>query len=522
MATDGIERCNNVKDAGVVTGDMPTKARVSTPYIYTLAFFSGMCIMAVELSASRLVAPFFGTSTFVWTNIIGVIMIALSIGYIAGGKLADRRPQLDILLKLLLLASFFLFLVPFVAPALAAAIISYMRRFNSSFSFIFFGSLATISLLFSLPVVIMGMTSPFLIRIIARSDRIGVSTGRIFGISTIGSIVGTFLPILIFIPTFGTGKTILFFAACQFVVTIVGFAGLKYSFLSLAVIIPFLFPVPLPREASGEIYSTESAYEYIEVRDHNPYRYLVYNDGVGAQSVVRKDGILTGYYFDYFSLLPYLSESPARRALLIGLGGGTIADQIHYFHPDIKVTAVEIDPKIIQIAKKYFHLTPAARVYNMDGRIFESLGEKRKYDIVIIDAYTRQLYIPFYLATAEFFGQVKKTLSYGGIVSMNVAAFDGNSELIKSITNTLHLAFAHVYELRVPDTFNYIVMASDRSIDFSTLVSAVGTKLQDVGAYTLGNVREITYDGRYPSLTDDRAPVEMMVDWKLLEKNAGS
>ncbi len=508
-----------MKNAGITTGEVPTGARASTPYVYVLAFFSGMCIMAVELSASRLMAPFFGTSTFVWTNIIGVIMIALSIGYMAGGKLADSRPRLDILLKLLVLASLLLFLIPFVAPSLAGAIVSTMKGFNSSFSYIFFGSLATIALLFSLPVVIMGMTSPFLIRLIARDDHIGGSTGRIFGISTIGSIVGTFLPVLIFIPTFGTGKTILFFAACQFLVSIAGFAAWKYSFVSAAVIIPFLVPVPPPREARGEIYNTESAYEYIEVRDHDRYRYLVYNDGVGPQSAVSKDGILTGLYFDYFSLLPYLSTNQAGSALLIGLGGGTIADQLHYFHPAIRVTAVEIDPKTIQIARKYFHLTPAARVYNMDGRIFESLAGNKKYDTVIIDAYTRQLYVPFYLTTVEFFDQVKRTLADGGMVAMNVAAFNGNSQLLNSITNTLHIDFAHVYVMRVPDSFNDIVVASDRSIDFSSLVRSVGTKLQEIGAYMLGNVREAAYDNRYPALTDDKAPVELMVDWALLKKS---
>jgi spermidine synthase len=504
-----------------LTEDMPAEARVKILYVYILAFFSGMCIMAVELAASRLVAPYFGTSTFVWTNIIGVIMIALSVGYIIGGRLADRRPQIEVLLKLLLLASLLLFAIPFVAPSLAGTIISVMKTFHSSFSFIFFGSLTTIALLFSLPVVIMGMTSPFLIRIIARGDRIGGSAGHIFGISTIGSIVGTFLPVLVFIPAFGTGKTILFFAALQCVVTLMGFAGWKYSLFSIVVIVPFLFPVPRPREVKGEIYSTESAYEYIEVRDHDPYRYLVYNDGIGFQTAMRKDNILTGFYYDYFSLLPYLLKRPAENALLIGLGGGIIANQLHYFHPRITIAAAEIDPKVIHVARKYFHLASTVKVFNQDGRIFETLGKNESYDIVIIDAYSRQLYIPFHLTTAEFFGQVKRTLTDQGIVAMNVAAFDNSSELIRSIANTLHRVFAHVYQIGIPNTFSNIVLASEEPIDFNSLVRSVGTKLQDIGTYTVGDAREIAYDGRYPSLTDDKAPVELMIDWELLGKNTG-
>ena len=145
------------------TESIPREMNISSLYIYVLAFFSGMCIMAIELCASRLMAPFFGTSTFVWTNIIGVIMIALSVGYILGGRLADRKPRLDILLKLLLAACAFLLVLPFVASPIVRWLASLMENLNSSFSFIFFGSLSAITLLFSPPIVIMGMTSPFLI-----------------------------------------------------------------------------------------------------------------------------------------------------------------------------------------------------------------------------------------------------------------------------------------------------------------------------------------------------------------------
>jgi spermidine synthase len=483
-----------------------------------LAFFSGMCIMAVELSASRLVAPFFGSSTFVWTNIIGIIMVALSVGYIVGGKLADLKPHLEILLKLLLLASIFLLAIPFIAPAVTRVVVSAMKNFNSSFSFIFFGSMATITLLFFFPVVIMGMTSPFLIRIIAETDHIGRSAGHIFGVSTVGSIIGTFLPILFFIPTFGTGKTILLFGALQLLITALGFARWKYSLFSVAVIVPFLFHVPPPREAPGKIYATESAYEYIEVFDRGPLRFLIYNDGIGAQTVQCKNDILTGFYYDYFSLLPCLSKGHVENALILGLGGGIIANQLHEFYPDIKITAAEIDPKVIQIAKKYFSLTDTAKVYNQDGRILVSRGKNGKYDVVIIDAYTQQLYIPFYLATVEFFQQVKDTLSDHGIVAMNVAAYSKDSQLIRSIINTLHLVFAHVYQIRTPDSFNNIVLASNEDIDFGLLIRTGGTKLQNIGAYALGNVQEIAYDNRYPALTDDKAPVEFMVDWQSIKR----
>jgi spermidine synthase len=483
-------------------GPAPRKMNISSRYIYVLAFFSGMSIMAVELCASRLMAPFFGTSTFVWTNIIGIIMIALSVGYIVGGKLADRKPRLDILLKLLMIACVFLLVLPFVASTIVRWLASFMANFNSSFSFIFFGSLSAITLLFSPPIVIMGMTSPFLIRIIAQSGHEGDSAGRIFGISTIGSVVGTFLPILVLL-----------------IVTALGFASRRNALLSVAVAVPFLFPIPSMRETPGTIYATESAYQYIEVLDKGSFRYLVYNDAIGFQTVANKKSVLTGlnYYYDYYSLLPFLFRDAPKSALIIGLGGGIIANQLHYFHPKIDIDGVEIDPKVIQIARTYFALSDAVKTYNQDGRIFVEQG-KRKHDIVIIDAYTQQVYIPFHLTTKEFFSQVKKGLSDNGIVAMNVSSARNDSPLIQSISNTLRLVFGHVYRLRIPGSVDNVVLASDRNIDLALLAGAGGTELQGIAQYSQANFRESVFDNRYKPLTDDLAPIEHMVDWEILKR----
>jgi spermidine synthase len=494
---------------------------ISPLYIYVLAFFSGMSIMAVELCASRLMAPFFGTSTFVWTNIIGIIMIALSIGYFVGGRLADRKPRLPVLLKLLMAASAFLFVLPFVAPPLIKWLAPLIGNFNSSFSFIFFGSLFAIILLFSPPILVMGMTSPFLIKIIARNDHVGDSAGHIFGISTIGSVLGTFLPILVFIPNLGTGKTIIIFAALLFIVTALGFANRKSALLSIVVAVPFLFPIPSTREIPGKVYATESAYQFIQVFDRGPYRYLVYNDAVGFQTAASKISVFTGLYYDYYSLLPLFFESRPRSALIIGLGGGIIANQIHHFYPDMALDGVEIDPKVIEIARKYFDLTDTVKVFNQDGRIFMNLGRK-KYDIVIIDAYTQQVYIPFHLTTVEFFNQVKRGISDKGILAMNVSSARNDSPLLRSITNTLRLVFKHVYQLRIPDSVDNFVLASDRSINFGNFgfsTAGLEKEMQDMAQVSQKFFTESPYDERFKPLTDDRAPIEHMVDWEMLKKS---
>jgi spermidine synthase len=493
--------------------------RRSFLYIYVLSFFSGMCIMAIELCASRLVAPFFGTSSFVWTNIIGVIMIALSTGYMLGGKLADRKPKLDILLKLLLAACGFLVLLPFVVFTVVHWLSSLMENLDSSFSFIFFGSLSAIALLFSPPIVILGMTSPFLIRIVAQTDRIGVSAGRIFGISTIGSVIGSFLPVLVLIPAIGTAKTIMLFSAALLVVTALGFTAKINALLLVAVVVPFFFPVPEARRTFGKLYSTESAYQYIEVFDRGSYRYLVYNDAAGFQTVANKRSPFIGrnYYYDYYSLLPFIFAGTPRNALIIGLGGGIIANQLRYFHPEIAVDGVEIDPKVIQVARNYFGLSPDVDVFNQDGRIFVTLS-KNKYDLVIIDAYTQQIYIPFHLTTVEFFTKLKDRLSPQGIVAMNVSAPRADSPLLQSIMNTLRLVFGHVYLFRIPMSTDNIVLVSDRSINFGLLERAAGTELQGLAQFSQPLFRESESEGRYAPLTDDRAPIEHMVDWEILKQ----
>jgi predicted membrane-bound spermidine synthase len=190
---------------------------------------------------------------------------------------------------------------------------------------------------------------------------------------------------------------------------------------------------------------------------------------------------------------------------------------MHYFHSEMGLDGVEIDPKVIRIARDYFDLTDTVRVFNQDGRIFVSLGEQ-KYDIVIIDAYTQQIYIPFHLTTMEFFSQVKKGLSAEGVVAMNVSSAREDSPLIASISNTLRLVFGHVYRLRIPESFENLLVASGRSIDFAFPVGAVATELRGIAQYSRQSFRESPYDGRYKPLTDDWAPVEHMVDWQILKQ----
>jgi spermidine synthase len=494
-------------------------APVSALYIHVLAFCSGMSIMAVELCASRLVAPVFGTSTFVWTNIIGVIMIALSVGYLVGGRLSDRRTDLRLLLKLLLGACAYLLVLPFVGPAILRGLAGQLVGLQSSFSFIFTGSLLGILLLFAPPVVIMGMTSPFLIRILSLHDRVGTSAGRIFGVSTLGSVLGTFLPVLVFIPSVGTGKTILIFAGLLLVVVAFGFANRRRAALSCLVAATFFIPSPSARSTPGRVYAGDSAYQYIEVFDRGTFRYLTYNDAAGFQTVANKASPFTGLYYDYYALLPQLLDHEAKRALIIGLGGGVIANQFRYFHPETQVDGVEIDPEVTRVARKYFALAPTTMVYDQDGRIFAS-RTKTRYDVVIVDAYTQQIYVPFHLTTREFFRQVKGCLADGGLVAMNVSAAGDDAPLMTSICATLRTVFPRVYRMHIPGSLDNVVVATDRALDFQLPADTYEGPMRTLAQQCASGFEDAVVAANIRPLTDDWAPVEHMVDWELLGRRA--
>lgn len=487
-------------------------------YPYLLAFCSGMSVMAVELSASRLVAPVFGSSTYVWTNIIGVIMIALSAGYVAGGRLADRRDDLAPLLRLLAAACLWLLALPFAGAPVLRALAGLLGGVGSSFAYVFLGSLLGILVLFAPPVVVMGMTSPCLIRELARQGRVGASAGRVFGLSTVGSVLGTFLPVLVFIPLLGTARTIIIFAGLLLAVVVLGLglrargAGAAAGLLAVAM----FMPLPAPRQTPGLVYAKDSAYQYIEVFDRGPFRHLAYNDALGFQTVANRSGPFTGLYYDYYSLLPLLLDRPASRALIIGLGGGIIANQYGYFHPGLAVDGVEIDPAVVDVAHRYFELDPRTRVFAEDGRIFAA-RPGADYDIIVVDAYTNQVYVPFHLSTREFFAELKARLADGGLVAMNVSAARDDAPLLLGITASLQASFANVHRMRVPGSNDYIVLASARPLSFDLQPASAGPELAPLVPQFARGFEPAPVSGAR-ALTDDHAPVERMVDWELLAR----
>ncbi len=490
-----------------------------------VAFISGMAIMAMEVSAARLLAPYFGTSAFVWTNVIGVVLIALSLGYFLGGKLADKKPDLKLLGKLFIVAGIIFLLAPYLVRIVADFLLAVLAPSFSIAFFIFAGSLLVTIFLFGIPLVILGMVSPLLIKLYAKKqeDQVGEVAGSIFAVSTLGSLIGTFLPTLLLIPWQGTKFTIWLFAIVLLLLgIIVDYRGRKtigggfLLLIILFVISSFFY------SHTAYLYEDESFYQYIKVKEEGPYRYLLFNEGMGIQSVFRVDSVLTDFYYDYFNLLPYLfSPQQKVKVLIVGLAGGTISRSLLYFFPrQVEIDGVEIDKKVINIGRKFFALSdPRLNIFHQDGRVFLRLTQNQ-YDIIIIDAYSNELYIPWTMTTYEFWELVKQRLKPGGLVAFNVSTTK-ESGLLSALAQTVKTSFANTYIIDLPLDYNVMILASQRTLPLDKIKDREVSSPLDSLVYNFVENAKLVKQGK-KELTDDHAPVEYLTNlliWREIKKS---
>jgi len=486
-----------------------------------LAFIGGLTSLGIEFAASRLLAPFFGQSLFIWGTLIGLILIYLTIGYYAGGRLADRYPDTRLLYQLTAAAALATALIPVISrPILSLA----QTGFAQLSVGLVLGSLASVIVLFAVPVILLGMVSPFVIRLrIQRLETAGNAAGAVYALSTLGSILGTFLPVFWFIPTFGTRPTIIGLALVLGLISAAGLwasgGGRRYALLPLVVLLLGQASGGSIRSAAyGErIYEAESAYNYIQVVRDGTETDLVLNEGQAVHSIYDPTTIYTHGYWDDVLLAPYFSSGQVpRRVALIGLAGGTVARQFTAIDGPIPIDGVELDPKIVDVGRRFFGMTePNLEVTVADGRYWMATQAK-KYDVILVDAY-RQPYIPFYLTTREFFEQAKAHLSPGGVLAINVGRTATDYRLVDALGGTLTEVFPRVFALDTARHFtNSLLFATLASMDvdrFRALAAAqTNPKLKPIVADALaeGKVRVMHPNGIV--FTDDLAPVERLID----------
>jgi spermidine synthase len=480
-----------------------------------LVFMAGAGTLATEIAASRLLAPYFGSSTIVWANIIGLILVYLALGYWLGGKVADRRPEPRVLGTIVLVAALFIAALPFVArPILDAAVRGLDAVSVGAVVGSFFAALA----LFAVPVTLLGSVSPFAIRLALHDvGEAGTVAGRLYALSTVGSILGTFLSALVLIPLIGTQRTMLG-AAALLVLSAALILGNRWQIATVAVAALLFIPAGTIKDSAGLLYEAESTYQYVQVVERSDgSRALKLNEGVAVHSVWYPDSVLTGGEWDMFLLVPPLLDRPLERMLVIGNAGGTIARAYGKLYPDVAIDGVEIDPEVSEAGRRYLGLgdNPKLHVVTADGRPFLQETSSR-YDVIVVDAY-RQPYIPFYLATKEFFQLARERLAPGGVLALNVAAVPGDERLSSAIGSTVLAAFPQAWRWK-PLRFNELVLAFDRPVARDGLISRVGDANPEVGSLVpLFRAGLEPMEADEEVLTDDRAPVEWLTDRMIID-----
>lgn len=487
-------------------------------FLYLFVFVVGTGTLGAEIAAARLMAPFFGASTIVWANTIGIVLVALSVGYWLGGRIADRHPHLRGMSLMVLVAATLLAVVPLVARPLFDVSVDALDSISAG---AFVGSLFGVLLLLAVPVTLLGAAAPYAIRLaVPDVEHSGSVSGRLYAISTAGSLVGTWVSALLLIPLVGTQRTFIIVAA---LIALVAAAGLGKRFLVVPVVLFLALAIPVGTVKAiddGEvIFETETENQYVRVIEQpDGDRVLELNEGQAVHSLYRPGTVLTDNVWDGYLVLPFAGRSePPQRMAILGNAAGTTARAYGKYFPTTEIDGVEIDGELHEVGNRFFAMddNPNLETHTADARPWLRQSEGG-YDVIMVDAY-RQPYIPFYLATEEFFELVQEKLAPGGVVIVNVGHPEGNDDLEEVLGRTMAEVFPTVIRDPIEDT-NTLLLGSEGPASAERLLDSLphlppdlrpiaATEAQKIGPRLAGG--EV--------YTDDLAPVEWLIDKSLLD-----
>ncbi len=499
-------------------------------FLYVTAFFSGMSIMAIELGASRLLAPYFSSSQIVWTVIIGTIMIALALGNVIGGRIADKDPNPDKLYRRMFIAAVWTALIPFLGKYVILAITGLLVLFVKS-NLLIWAALASCFVLFVFPLLLLGTVTPSLMKFCVSSlENNGKIMGEIEALGTIGSIIGTFLPTFVTIPTVGTATTFLIFAGALTLICLIYFVSVRRRFIRTVVVLVLIivcFFVPFKDSFAfwepNLLYEGESIYNYLQVKEDDKSVILMTNVLFGVQSIMMKDEVLTGFYYEYALAGPLMAgfeladeglDASDKELLILGLGSGTYAGLVEHYFGNVHIEGVEIDEKITLLAEEYFNLnTDNVDVIVDDGRAYLQTGNTKKYDIILCDAY-QDITIPFQMASVEFFELCKEHLKEDGILIVNMNMRSSREGAMNDyLCDTVASVYGDCYTVVIPSITNTLLFTSN-GMDVKAALSTNLERLDEKDAiYPL--MHFVNDNMRYVEageliLTDDKAPVELL------------
>ncbi|HEV8434181.1 MAG TPA: fused MFS/spermidine synthase [Thermoanaerobaculia bacterium] len=499
--------------------------------IRTFVFVSGAILMALEMVASRFLAPQYGNSIIVWASLISVFLAGLSIGYWLGGAFADRLPSMNGVAAVLLTAGGFVLLIPLAAPLVFAVAPADVRS----------GSLTAAVLLFLAPTVLMGSVSPYAIRLDAADrERLGRSAGVLYAISTCGSIFGTIATAFWLIPFAGIDNlTYMLGAALVGLATVVAvYAGARQRVMRIAIAAGastalLIGAVVMASDSTAWqkwrrpqtsdtklVYVHDSFYHHIAVTDAAGTRSLKFDDYVQSAVSLLDPLEARTDYTDHLHLGVALAHP--HDVLMIGLGGGTLVKQFLRDYPGVRIDVAEIDPDVVGVAGRFFAVPihdPRTNIAVEDGRRFLE-HTPRKYDLIVLDAFNRHS-VPFHLVTREFFELCRSKLQPGGYIEMNFIARPGGdaNEALASVFETLGTAFSERYAFaRDPKSRqqrNWILIGGngpqmgDAQL-FATIAAAsdVRPRYRQLAAHLISAGPD---RARAKILTDQYAPIEEMM-----------
>lgn len=490
-------------------------------YLYLTEFFAGMSLMAVELGASRLLAPYFSSSQIVWTIIIGTIMIAMALGNIYGGRAADKNPNPDKLYGRIIIAAIWIALIPVLGKYIILGI-SAVMIFSVNSNFLVWAAFAACMIIFVFPLFLLGTVTPSLVKYTVDDlEDSGKTVGMLNASNTIGSIIGTFVPTFVTIPAVGTSITFLIFAGILLVLSILYFCSGKVKSVKAVVgVVIFLIACITGKSDSFAFwesdltYEGESVYNYLQVKENDKAVYLSTNVLFGVQSVYEKGDTLTGMYYDYAMAAPLMAgvmEKDSLDVLILGMGTGTFATQCDRYFDGMNMEGVEIDQAITDLATQYFHLSKDIPVHTYDGRAFLNAVDKT-YDVIMVDAY-QDITIPFQMSSVEFFTMVKEHLNPDGVmvVNMNMRGQQEGS-INEYLADTISSVFPNVYTADVAYSTNRELFASDNA-EFIARMRGQLSLLTDNGLFNMMNKVSdalVPYEAGDHIMTDDKAAVELL------------
>jgi spermidine synthase len=494
----------------------PTTTVAARSLLLLAPLVSGAAIMALELVGMRLLAPRFGASTYVWGGLLGTVMAALALGYLLGGWLADRYPRPAWVFGLLLASAAWT-----AADLLATeAVLDAADRLGATL-----GPIFATTLLLGPPMLVLGSVSPFVIRLEGRLASLGMTAGRVFALSTAGSLAGTFAASFWWIPAYGSRDTLKIVIAALVLLGMAGAARPRSraaraaAALSLAAI-PVLAPdPPLP---PGIVFAAESPYNTVFVEEQEGYRLLRLNSPQsGFHSVQLGGGMFTGLYYDVLYLGPHLASG--RSVLVLGMGGGTTVRAYRQFYPGARITAVEIDPVIVEVAHERMGVArgPDLDVRVADARPFLARSDE-EFDVIEVDVFAGGPYAPFYCLTREFFAAARARLEPSGVLTMNVYAPGGDRLLVESVIATLDTIFPAVFEYRLEE--ESVLVAFRQPITPAALRSRLAAadlprELRPMAWKATSALQPATAAAGVV-FTDDRAPVEQLTHQMILRRQA--